>query len=576
MGEYRALSSPPRPAVPREAAILPPLAQAALNGVRFGLIALDRELVVRLVTRQAAEMLGLFHGTQSGGVPILRMLAQSHVLDEAALQAFAAALHNIESAAPREMLLPLPAPTFCRTLALEIRRAGDCGFVITMEDITSQSALQDCRVAQLETDPVTGLPHRQHFLRVLREALDAAPASLAVLRLGLRRFRPVNEALGNAGGDALLRLAGGRLGGCLRGTDLLARYGAAEFAAILHNAQDREALARLAERITQLLSRPYLVEGQLITLGASIGMACAPEDGDTIDVLMANAGLALAAARAEARGEPQFFEPRLTEAASRQQKLESDLGRALAAGEFELHYQPQVELGSGCVRVLEALIRWRTESGLIPPSDFIPIAEQTGLIEPLGEWVLDRACRDAACWPDGISVAVNASPLQFESGHFATTVARVLERTGLPAHRLEVEITESLLLRGLDSVCATLDKLRRLGVAIVLDDFGTGYAALSQLTRFRFDKIKIDRSFISASDTGAEHEAIVGAIATLGARLCVATTAEGVETAAQLDRMRSHGCTQVQGYYFSRPVPAAAIPGLLERLCASHPVAELG
>lgn len=575
-GDRSIAQRPDRAAIaPRVPAALPPLLRAALDSTESGLLVLDRQLRTQFVNARAADLLGLCHGTEAGGVPVLRLLAQSHVLDQPALQTLAAAITGIETNPRREILLPVPAPVGARTLRLDITPAGEQGFALVLTDITQTPGLEAWREAHAATDPVTGIPHRQQFLRLLHERLDAGPATgLAVLRLALRGFKPVNDAIGNAGGDALLRLAAARLAACLRGTDALGRYGTAEFAAMVECGPAPEGLVAMAERLTQMISRPYLIEGQIITVGAHVGLACAPEDGESADALMANAGLALAAAQAEARGEPCFFEPRLEAAARRRRALEADLGRALAAGEFELHYQPQIELGTGRVRVLEALLRWHSPNGPVPPNEFIPIAEQIGLIGPIGDWVLDQACRDAAAWPPAIAVAVNVSPLQFESPFFIRAVARALERSGLPGDRLELEITENLLLRGQESVDAAFAALRELGVRLVLDDFGTGYAALSQLVRFRFDKIKIDRSFISAPGITAEHAAIVRAIAGLGASLHLATTAEGVETASQLAELSDNGCTQVQGYYFSKPVPAAEIPFLLQRLQGEAVAAE--
>jgi EAL domain-containing protein (putative c-di-GMP-specific phosphodiesterase class I) len=332
---------------------------------------------------------------------------------------------------------------------------------------------------------------------------------------------------------------------------------------------DHAAVAALSTRLAELIARPFVIEGQMLSIATHIGAACAPKDGESPEMLVANAGLALAAARAEARGFLRFYEPKLDEQARRRRALEADLRRALSRGEFELHYQPQIDVRGRSVTGFEALLRWRNpERGLVSPADFIPLAEELGLICDIGEWVLREACREAAGWPGGISVAVNASPLQVEGGDFAETVARALTLTGLPGDRLEIEITENLLLRDNGTVLATFEALRELGVHLVLDDFGTGYASLSQLARFHFDKIKIDRGFISAPDAAAEHAAIVRAIAALGISLGVPTTAEGVETAQQLERVMENGCTCVQGYYFSRPVPACAIRPLLEKFTA--------
>jgi predicted signal transduction protein with EAL and GGDEF domain len=361
-------------------------------------------------------------------------------------------------------------------------------------------------------------------------------------------------------------VAASRLSSLLREGDLLARFPAHEFAVILPEACGRAAATAMAERIVEALSRPYVLEGQMVTIQAQVGVARAPQDGSTPETLVAAAALALSSATAN--NLIRFFEPSLHEAARRRRHLEHDLSRALAADEFELWYQPQVDLSGQCIRVFEALIRWRSPGrGLVSPAEFIPLCEETGLIVPIGDWVLQRACMEAATWPDDIAVAVNASALQFETGKFGRSVMRALAASGLPARRLEIEVTESLLLHDQRSVEETIDVLRELGVRLVLDDFGTGYASLSQLSRFQFDKIKIDRSFVNPrSDSGADNGAIVRSIAALGVSLGIPTTAEGVETMVQLDRVRANGCTCVQGYYFSKPVPADGVAAVLQRL----------
>jgi predicted signal transduction protein with EAL and GGDEF domain len=364
----------------------------------------------------------------------------------------------------------------------------------------------------------------------------------------------------------LLRLVGTRLTAFLRDDDIVARFPSGEFAILLTGMPDQDALASVAARIAELLSRPYMIEGQMVTTGVYMGAASAPDDGDQPEYLVAHAGLALSAARAEAHGELRFFEPRLTEHAKRRRQLEADLRGALAHGEFEVHYQAQIGVETRRVEGFEALVRWRNPArGMVPPNDFIPVAEELGLIGGIGEWVLLQACREAARWPPDIVIAVNASPLQMEAPGFADSVARALAQSGLPGHRLEIEVTENLLLHHEPRVIETLRDLRAQGVRLVLDDFGTGYASLSQLARFRFDKIKIDRGFISAPDTTAEHAVIVKAIAALGRSLGIPTTAEGVETEQQLDRVRADGCTNVQGYLFSKPIPAAQIDAFLAR-----------
>jgi diguanylate cyclase (GGDEF)-like protein len=558
------------PGVKRKAsAEIDPLLRAALDCARPGLMVLDRGMRVRLMTRSAADLLGV--GQPRGpALPVMRLMAQSQWLDEPALQTLAAAFAMGDNTEPRELLFSLPRPGGSRVVAMDLRRAHNEGFVASLEDVTSTRETQDWLLEHAATDPVTGLWNRQHFMLMLRDRLETPQADgPSVVLLDLQRFRPVNETLGSEAGDCLLRLVGSRLAGFLRENDVLARFASDEFAIMVPDMADHAAVAALSTRLAELIARPFVIEGQMLSIATHIGAACAPKDGESPEMLVANAGLALAAARAEARGFLRFYEPKLDEQARRRRALEADLRRALSRGEFELHYQPQIDVRGRSVTGFEALLRWRNpERGLVSPADFIPLAEELGLICDIGEWVLREACREAAGWPGGISVAVNASPLQVEGGDFAETVARALTLTGLPGDRLEIEITENLLLRDNGTVLATFEALRELGVHLVLDDFGTGYASLSQLARFHFDKIKIDRGFISAPDAAAEHAAIVRAIAALGISLGVPTTAEGVETAQQLERVMENGCTCVQGYYFSRPVPACAIRPLLEKFTA--------
>jgi diguanylate cyclase (GGDEF)-like protein len=565
-------------AVAREhASSMEPLLRAALDSAMPGLILLDLARRVRHVTPAAASLLGLPPDGHAG-TQILRLLSRSYWLDEAALRTLAAAFSAADLAEPRKTLLSVPHASGPRTVALDVRRAGEAGFVATLTDVTEARENQDWLLDQAFSDPVTGLWNRQHFMLMLRDRLDGPHAAgTAVLLLDLKRFRAVVEAVGAEGGDLLLRLVGRRLSGFLREDDLLARFASDEFAIMISEMPDREALTRLSARIEELIGTPFLIEGQTVATGTYMGVARALEDGDRCEVLIANAGLALSAARAEGNGRMRFFEPRMTERARARRLIEADLRMALIRGEFEVHYQPQIGMRSRRIDGFEALVRWRCPTrGMVPPADFIPLIEEMGMIGVVGEWVLQQACAQAVLWPDEITIAVNASPMQVEAPGFAACVQRALAGSGLPGHRLEIEVTENLLLRDEPSVLTALADLRALGVRIVLDDFGTGYASLSQLARFRFDRIKIDRSFISAPETSADHAVIVRAIAALGLSLGVPTTAEGVETAQQLLQVSEDGCTSVQGYYFSRPIPAEDIAMLLKgQMPAEGPVVAL-
>ena len=558
----------PSPRIPRAApASLEPLLKAALECAAPGMILLDGTRRVRLVTQGAASLLGLPLSASDVNLPVMRLLARSCWLDEPALQTLAAAFKGAGAPGPRKVLLTLPHPTGTRVLALDMQPLPDHGQVVSLQDVTQSEETTNWLLDQASCDPVTGLWNRQHFLLRLRDRLDSAEqGAVSVMLVMLKRLRQVAETHGIEAGDKLLRLVASRLRSFLREDDVLARFPSGEFAILVGGLADRTTLATLGERIATLVARPFMIEGQLVTTSAYLGAACTPDDGDQPDVLVANAGLALSSARAEAHGQMRFFEPKLTEHARRRRQMEADLRSALAHDEMEVHFQPQIAMATHRIDGFEALLRWRSpERGMVSPAEFIPIAEEIGMIEEIGEWVLYQACREAARWPDSIVIAVNASPLQMEAVGFAACVARVLKQTGLPGYRLEIEVTENLLLHHGPAVTATLRDLRALGVRLVLDDFGTGYANLSQLARFHFDRIKIDRSFISAPDINADHAAIVRAIAALGLSLGVPTTAEGVETEQQLQQVRDDGCTSVQGYWFSKPLPISALDAFLAR-----------
>ncbi len=326
-----------------------------------------------------------------------------------------------------------------------------------------------------------------------------------------------------------------------------------------------EGAEKLAERLVDLLSRPYLVDGHLANIGVSIGIARAPADASEGGMLLRRADLALYAAKAAGRRQFAMFRPEMDARAQARQALETDLRRAVALGQFHLHYQPLLEVASGAVVGFEALLRWQhPERGMVSPAEFIPLAEEVGLIVPIGEWVLRQACRTAASWPEAVLVAVNVSPVQFADGaRLLRAVDEALASAGLPGARLEIEITESVLLRDAAETLAILHELRGRGVRIAMDDFGTGYSSLSQLRSFPFDKIKIDRSFVSEIETQSGGKAVVRAIAALGASLGMTVTVEGVETEAQAHFVAASGGHQMQGYLISRPVPAEAVGALL-------------
>ncbi|GJE78401.1 hypothetical protein BGCPKDLD_5016 [Methylorubrum suomiense] len=440
------------------------------------------------------------------------------------------------------------------------------GFALTFDDVTEH--LRSAALARLE--PLTGLCNRVELHDRLSAAVAAAEeagAPLAVLMLDLDRFKAVNDTLGHPVGDALLRKVAERLRNAARRDDVIARLGGDEFAILQVGqvgADQPLAAEALANRLVDLVGRTYVLDGQMLNVGVSVGIALFPDDGRLPDDLLKHADLALYRAKADGRGTYRFFEPAMNAAVQARRSLEIDLRRALALKQFTLVFQPQIRLETGEVSGFEALLRWHhPERGLISPATFIPLAEEIGVIVGIGEWALRTACREAARWAQPASIAVNLSPIQFRGGKLVETVTLVLAQTGLDPARLELEITEGALLDDTDGVLTVLNGLRHLGVRISMDDFGTGYSSLSYLQKFPFDKIKIDQSFVRGMAGSAECGAIVRAIARLGASLGMRTTAEGVETADQLDAIRAEGCTEVQGYLTGRPMPASEAFALL-------------
>jgi diguanylate cyclase (GGDEF)-like protein len=446
------------------------------------------------------------------------------------------------------------------TLHVELRSVAAEGWVATLEDVSARKA-SEARAGELaRLDPLTGLPNRLLLRERLAEALarlQRTGEACALLLIDLDRFKPVNDTLGHPIGDALLAKVADRLRSIVKPADTVARIGGDEFIILqtgIKEAADTQALAR---RIVDLIGRTYMVEGHLLTIGASVGVALAPIDGVMADKLLKNADLALYRAKLDGRGTYRFFEPEMDARMQARRRLELDMRQALARREFQLHFQPQLQLDDDRLIGCEALIRWKhPERGMISPLDFIPLAEEIGLIVPIGEWVIRQACRDAMTWPTGMSVAVNVSPAQFKSDRLVETIISALASSGLSAKRLEVEITEGVLLQESEKTLQTLHRLRELGVRVSMDDFGTGYSSLSYLRSFPFDKIKIDRSFVKDLSSKPDGDAIIRAIAGLGKSLGMTTVAEGVETPEQMQRIRDEGCTDVQGYLISRPIPA--------------------
>ena len=443
------------------------------------------------------------------------------------------------------------------------------GWVATFEDITEWQLAQEQISHMARHDALTNLPNRTLFREQLEQALRLVKRSdqLAVLCLDLDHFKEINDSLGHPIGDALLMEVGRRLGECVTDNDTVARLGGDEFAIVQFCKDcDPSAVALLASHIVERISEPYTIAGHQLVIGVSIGISLAPEDGKNPDELLKKADLALYRAKADGRGTYRFFETGMDARAQARRLLELDLRAALQRSEFEVHYQPIRDIAKDKVVAFEALVRWNHPlRGMIPPVNFIPLAEETGLIVPLGDWVLRQACTDAAGWSQDVDIAVNLSPVQFKNPNLVSPVKAALEASGLPAHRLELEITESVLLQNSETTLAVLHELRGFGVRISLDDFGTGYSSLSYLRSFPFDKIKIDRSFVTELATREDSMAIVRAVTGLGKSLGIVTTAEGVETDEQFDLLRREGCTQAQGYLFSKPRPAAEVEDMLSK-----------
>ena len=417
-------------------------------------------------------------------------------------------------------------------------------------------------------DALTGLPNRLLFQSRLQEELARSRrgASFALLCLDLDAFKDVNDSFGHPVGDMLLQAVTVRLREETRETDTVARLGGDEFAIIQTGAEQPAAAIALAERLVARLAEPFDLDIHEAAIGVSIGIAMLPGDGEDADTALKNADLALYRAKGDGRGTFRLFEPAMDSAMQRRSALVRDLRHGLEIGQFELFYQPIMDKHAARIQSFEALIRWRhPQRGLVLPAEFIPVTEEIGLIKPLGAWVLAKACADAMQWPERISVAVNLSAVQF-NGNLLQDVSQALWASGLAPHRLELEVTETVLIQNSEATLALLNELKALGVSIALDDFGTGYSSLGYLRKFPFDRVKIDKSFVHDLRRSGDATAIVRSVTNLCRALGIATTAEGVETTQQFDGVQANGCTNVQGYLFSPPVPAAEIPALCEKL----------
>jgi diguanylate cyclase (GGDEF)-like protein/PAS domain S-box-containing protein len=457
-----------------------------------------------------------------------------------------------------------------KTFKIRHRPMPDLGWVATHEDITEQRQAEVKIEHMAHHDALTDLANRALLNERLEQVLNRCHGAqkVAVHHLDLDQFKAVNDTFGHPTGDKLLKTVADRLRALVRETDTIARTGGDEFVIVQAPISDPTEATTLAQQIIAWISEPYDIEGQQAIVGTSVGIAVSPGDGNAPDKLLRNADLALYRAKGDGRGTFRFFEAAMDEQMQARRIMEQDLRKALPAGEFELYYQPVVNLESNDISSLEALIRWnRPDAGQVPPSIFIPLAEEIGFIVPLGEWVIREACLAAARWPEHLKVAVNISAAQFRGTSLLPVIVNALAASGLHPTRLEIEITETVLLRDREATLAVLHQLRALGVRIAMDDFGTGYSSLTYLQSFPFDKIKIDRSFVKDIAENAGSLYIVRAVAALAKGMGMTATAEGVETTEQRDNIAAVGCTEMQGYLFSKPLPVAEIERLfLSRL----------
>ncbi|RXG86752.1 EAL domain-containing protein [Bradyrhizobium zhanjiangense] len=449
-----------------------------------------------------------------------------------------------------------------RVVSIAHRSTSDGGWLISCEDVTEQQRAQSQIAFMARHDALTRLPNRSLFAERIEQAVaeTALGAGFALFCIDLDNFKQINDTLGHPVGDGLLCAVADRLGACVREADTVARLGGDEFAIIQADVGTAQEAERLAQRIVECVGAPYELNGHRVIVGCSVGISLAPGDGTTREKLLKNADMALYRSKMDGRGKWRFFEPAMDANVQSRRALEVDLREALEKDEFALFYQPIYDLRKDRISGFEALLRWQhPKRGMVPPDQFIPLAEEIGLITALGEWVLNRACEQASSWPNELKVAVNVSPTQFRDASLANVIANALDRSALAPHRLELEITESVLLGNSTETIATLHELKARGLRIALDDFGTGYSSLSYLRSFPFDKIKIDQSFVRDATATKGSKLIVRAITSLGRSLGMTTTAEGVETVEQLNQMKAEGCNEAQGFLFSRPVPATEL-----------------
>ncbi|MBY0380432.1 MAG: EAL domain-containing protein [Xanthobacteraceae bacterium] len=536
---------------------------AALENMSQGLCLYDKNARLQVVNRRFCEIFNLAPGCVTPGMTFEQVLVASVAAGNHGQQTV------LDLLAERERRLTnrhagsyLQQLDDGRIISIAHRATSDGGWLMTCEDVTEQRRAESQITFMARHDALTKLPNRV----LLAERIDLAIAQagrgsgFAILCLDLDDFKQVNDTLGHPIGDELLRAVADRLSACVREVDTVARLGGDEFAIIQSDIDNPEDTERLARRIVEQIGNPYEFNGQRVVIGCSIGISLGPHDGTTGEKLLKNADVAMYKAKFDGRGQWRFFELEMDAALQRRRALELDLREAMARNQFELFYQPLYDMQRDCICGFEALLRWHHPTrGFVSPDQFIQLAEEIGLIIPLGEWVIRTACAQAVRWPENLKIAVNVSAVQFRSPHLCEAIENALQSSGLSANRFELEITESVLLANNNETLAILHRLRALGLRIALDDFGTGYSSLSYLRSFPFDKLKIDQSFVRDVTAVDGSKMIVHAIISLGTSLGMRTTAEGVETIEQLNQLAAEGCNEAQGYLFNRALPSSEI-----------------
>jgi diguanylate cyclase (GGDEF)-like protein len=549
----------------------------ALNNMSHGLCMFDSDSRLLVWNERFLQLSGLpervvFPGARAGALVRHSIRIGNH--PRPSVQQLWSELRRLSTGEVEQVFMPFEPQ---RWIALSRRAMPDGGSVVIFEDVTERRHAEERIAHMARYDELTGLPNRNLFRERIASALEhirQRHGLMAMHLIDLDRFKGVNDTLGHPVGDRLLSVIAQRLQAAVRRGDTVARLGGDEFVVLQSRLKHPDEADKTAQRLLHALSAPLNVDGHRLHITGSIGVALAPRDGIDPDELLKKSDMALYAAKADGRGVFRFFEPAMDAAAQARRALEMDLRNALGRGEMEVYFQPLVDLRTDRICACEALLRWHhPERGLISPAEFIPIAEETSLIIQLGEWVLNQACAEATGWPGGVRVAVNLSPAQFKDGNLAAAVVTALARSGLAPDRLELEITETVLLQDSHATIRAMNQLQKLGVRMSLDDFGTGYSSLSYLRKFPFQKIKIDGCFVR--DLGADDGslAIIRAVAGMGADLGMDITAEGIETEEQLRIVKAEGCREAQGYFLGRPMPAEAVRKRISEAAGKRKVA---